>query len=325
MKITIKKRSQPFTQVDNILVNDTRLSMQAIGLFVYLWSKPDDWEYIKEQLAKRFNIGRDALNSALKLLENCNYIYKQFIRDENGKFTNAKWILSDIGNAKELLDEPLTEKQNTEKPYAESPYTENPLADNPQLVIYNKQRLFISNKDNNNSDLKEIIKQDKIKTELDLFCDEVVIGLKEILSKKLNRNIATNNWSKEIKLIVNNDLKIRGEQQAKQDLTRCIKAIESNYGKDYFPIIQSAKSLREKFIKIEDYLARSNKKSNEPVNFINEANNIAGMKVFLQMEVLSNKVEIVSNGKALDIPPEKRALIKAMFEEMFGKKEMVVR
>jgi hypothetical protein len=120
-------------------------------------------------------------------------------------------------------------------------------------------------------------------------------------------------------------LKIRGEQQAKQDLTRCIKAIESNYGKDYFPIIQSAKSLREKFIKIEDYLARSNKKSNEPVNFINEANNIAGMKVFLQMEVLSNKVEIVSNGKALDIPPEKRALIKAMFEEMFGKKEMVVR
>jgi hypothetical protein len=299
--------------------------MQAIGLFVYLWSKPDDWEYIKEQLAKRFNIGRDALNSALKLLENCNYIYKQFIRDENGKFTNAKWILSDIGNAKELLDEPLTEKQNTEKPYAESPYTENPLADNPQLVIYNKQRLFISNKDNNNSDLKEIIKQDKIKTELDLFCEDSVTSLKQILVKKLNKAITTNNWSKEIKLIVNNDLKIRGEQQAKQDLTRCIKAIESNYGKDYFPIIQSAKSLREKFIKIEDYLARSNKKSNEPVNFINEANNIAGMKVFLQMEVLSNKVEIVSNGKALDIPPEKRALIKAMFEEMFGKKEMVVR
>lgn len=325
MKITIKKRSQPFTQVDNILVNDTRLSMQAIGLFVYLWSKPDDWEYIKEQLAKRFNIGRDALNSALKLLENCNYIHKQFIRDENGKFTNAKWILSDIGNAKELLDEPLTEKQNTEKPYAESPYTENPLADNPQLVIYNKQRLFISNKDNNKSDLKEIIKQDKIKTELDLFCDEIVIGLKEILSKKLNRNIATNNWSKEIKLIVNNDLKIRGEQQAKQDLIRCVQAIENHYGKDYFPIIQSAKSLREKFIKIEDYLARSNKKSNEPVNFIDEANNIAGMKVFLRTEVLSNKVEIFSNGKALDIPAEKRALIKKMFEEMFGKKEMVLR
>jgi hypothetical protein len=95
------------------------------------------------------------------------------------------------------------------------------------------------------------------KSQLDSFCDEMVISLKEILGRKLNRNIATSNWNKEIKLIVNNDLKIRGEQQAKQDLIRCIQAIENHYGKEYFPIIQSAKSLREKFIKIENYLERS--------------------------------------------------------------------
>ena len=52
-------------------------------------------------------------------------------------------------------------------------------------------------------------------------------------------------------------MKIRGEQQAKQDLIKCIQAVENHYGKEYFPIIQSAKSLREKFIKIENYLERS--------------------------------------------------------------------
>ena len=95
------------------------------------------------------------------------------------------------------------------------------------------------------------------KSELDSFCDEIVISFKEILGRKLNRNIATSNWNKEIKLIINNDLKIRGEQQARQDLIRCIQAIENHYGKEYFPVIQSAKSLREKFTKIENYIERS--------------------------------------------------------------------
>ena len=110
---------------------------------------------------------------------------------------------------------------------------------------------------NVNEECKSELINHNHKSELDLFCDEMVISFKEILGRKLNRTIATSNWNKEIKLIVNNDLKIRGEQQARQDLIRCIQAVENHYGKEYFPVIQSAKSLREKFIKIENYLERS--------------------------------------------------------------------
>ena len=110
---------------------------------------------------------------------------------------------------------------------------------------------------NVNEECKSQLINHNHKSELDSFCDEMIISLKEILGRKLNRNIASSNWNKEIKLIVNNDLKIRGEQQARQDLIRCIQAIENHYGKEYFPVIQSAKSLREKFIKIENYLERS--------------------------------------------------------------------
>ena len=118
---------------------------------------------------------------------------------------------------------------------------------------------LIINKKPNETKNKKIAIADNLecKSQLDYFCDEMAISLKEILGRKLNRNIATSNWNKEIKLIVNNDLKIRGEQQARQDLIRCIQAIENHYGKEYFPVIQSAKSLREKFIKIENYLAKT--------------------------------------------------------------------
>ena len=114
-----------------------------------------------------------------------------------------------------------------------------------------------SKSESKNKNVSEELINHNYKSELDLFCDEIVISLQEILSRKLNRNIATSNWNKEIKLIVNNDLKIRGEQEARQDLIRCIQAVENHYGKEYFPVIQSAKSLREKFIKIENYLERS--------------------------------------------------------------------
>lgn len=114
-----------------------------------------------------------------------------------------------------------------------------------------------SKSESKNKNVSEELINHNQKSELDSFCDEMVISFKEILGRKLNRNIATSNWNKEIKLIINNDLKIRGEQQARQDLIKCIQAVENHYGKEYFPIIQSAKSLREKFIKIENYLERS--------------------------------------------------------------------
>ena len=130
---------------------------------------------------------------------------------------------------------------------------------NPEKTILNESKLNETklNKNENNNKINSELINHNHKSELDLFCDEIVISLQEILSRKLNRNITTSNWNKEIKLIVNSDLKIRGEQQARQDLIKCIQAVENHYGKEYFPIIQSAKSLREKFIKIENYLERS--------------------------------------------------------------------
>jgi hypothetical protein len=94
------------------------------------------------------------------------------------------------------------------------------------------------------------------KSQLDDFCDDIAKSLKDIIEKKLSRKVSTNDWQKQIKLTIK-DLAVRGEEKAKQDIIKCIQAIEDHFGKDYFPVIQSANSLREKFAKIENYLAKT--------------------------------------------------------------------
>lgn len=82
-------------------------------------------------------------------------------------------------------------------------------------------------------------------------------GLHLILEQKLQKAIKTTRWEDEIRKLIEIDLKIR--QNPIQDVKQAIQAIANNYGKDYFPVIQSASSLREKFIKIENYINRGSK------------------------------------------------------------------
>lgn len=84
---------------------------------------------------------------------------------------------------------------------------------------------------------------------------ELAEGLKFVLEAKLNRSIKITNWKEDIRKLITQDLKPRASPI--DDVKRCIQAIADNYGKEFFPVIQSAGSLREKFTKIENYLAKN--------------------------------------------------------------------
>lgn len=84
-------------------------------------------------------------------------------------------------------------------------------------------------------------------------------GLHFILEEKMQKAITTNGWENEIRKLIEIDLKIR--QNPVEDVKIVIQAIADNYGKDkYFPLIQSASSLREKFIKVENSINRNKSK-----------------------------------------------------------------
>ena len=98
-----------------------------------------------------------------------------------------------------------------------------------------------------------------IESELDtinLVYKELARGLLFVLEAKLQRKLSTKNWEDEIKKLIEKDLSVR--QNPIEDVKKAIQTIADNYGKDYFPVIQSATSLREKFTKIEDYVKRNN-------------------------------------------------------------------
>jgi len=47
-----RKRVNPYSQIDNKMINDERLKAESLGVLVYLISKPEDWTISMKQLQK---------------------------------------------------------------------------------------------------------------------------------------------------------------------------------------------------------------------------------------------------------------------------------
>jgi len=107
---------------------------------------------------------------------------------------------------------------------------------------------------------KESKESKEVKKEYIILADGLIFVLEAKMNKKLPAS-SQRSYAEEIRKLIEIDLKVRAE--AKDDVKRAIQAIGNNYGKDYFPVIQSGGSFREKFVKIEDYLKRTqnNKKT----------------------------------------------------------------
>lgn len=125
----IKKVYQKrFTTVDNTVLNDTSLSWKAKGLFVYLWSQADEWDFYETEVVKHSTDKIASLKSGLKELEQQGYLKRQRKRDNKGHFKENEWILSD-------------------NPMLENPMLENPMLENSTLTNTNNNN---TNNNNNN-------------------------------------------------------------------------------------------------------------------------------------------------------------------------------
>ncbi|MGI1827826.1 DnaD domain-containing protein [Ligilactobacillus salivarius] len=109
----IKKVYQKrFTTVDNTVLNDTNLSWKAKGLFVYLWSQADEWEFYETEVVKHSTDGLSSLKAGLKELETTGYLKRERKRNEQGHFKENKWILSEQPMLENrMLDNPIYEKR----------------------------------------------------------------------------------------------------------------------------------------------------------------------------------------------------------------------
>ncbi len=90
-----KHTDDNFTTIRNDILQDENLSWKAKGIFVYLWSQKDDWQYYSKEVAKHSSDGLKSLRSGLKELQNAGYLKISQLR-EKGEFKNQRWDLSPV-------------------------------------------------------------------------------------------------------------------------------------------------------------------------------------------------------------------------------------
>lgn len=86
-KHILRKHVYGFTVVSNNVIKELKSNLSALGLYSYLLSLPDNWEFYKTVLSKECGIGIKKLEKLLKVLSDFGLVKCGQKRDEKGRFT----------------------------------------------------------------------------------------------------------------------------------------------------------------------------------------------------------------------------------------------
>lgn len=73
----LSKANVPFTMVANEVLSREDLSLRAKGLYAYLFSKPDGWDFAAPRIADECKESKDIVFRVLKELENANLLSRR--------------------------------------------------------------------------------------------------------------------------------------------------------------------------------------------------------------------------------------------------------
>jgi hypothetical protein len=117
MKLNIKDN---YGIAPNSLLNNKEMSLRAKGLFAYIQSKPDGWNFSAERIALSHVEGKEAIMSALKELENHGYLIRQKIHGERGKWEQTYILTFPATTVLPTTVEPSAVEPSTVNPYNNS-------------------------------------------------------------------------------------------------------------------------------------------------------------------------------------------------------------
>jgi hypothetical protein len=86
------RKERDFAILANSVLQDSRLSMRALGLLVRLLSRPDNWETNSEVLAREFNCGREQMRAVLGELRDSGYMQLVKSQDAKGHWS-SRWMV----------------------------------------------------------------------------------------------------------------------------------------------------------------------------------------------------------------------------------------
>ncbi|MGL5777234.1 hypothetical protein [Cetobacterium sp.] len=170
--VKIKKKENPYVQIDKQGIEDNRLSWGATGLLTYLVGRPDNWEISITHLSKIKTNKESATRNALNELREFQYCH--FFRIKyKGKNIDSTYLifetptdptyalsLIEIDNDYTAIYEPpktllnSTIQPHCDFPHVGKPHVEKPHGENQALIIIDNNNIDITNKNVNNIDLK---------------------------------------------------------------------------------------------------------------------------------------------------------------------------
>lgn len=128
------EKCKDYSVMSNAHFRDQRLSLKAVGLLSKMLSLPDDWDYTVAGLAKICRDGKAAIATAIQELEQCGYIERHRIRDENGCIRGIEYIVREVPVEPTPDEQPETENRLVVEPAPEEPLkTDFPELENPAL------------------------------------------------------------------------------------------------------------------------------------------------------------------------------------------------
>lgn len=151
------KIDESFGVAPNSLLNNEEISLKAKGLFVYIQSKPDGWNFSAEKIALSHKDGLGSIISALKELEDFGYLIRRKSHGERGRWEQIYELCL-----------PLVEKSGEKvpleqiSPSVDFPQTDNPRTENPFTVNH-------INNSNKDTSKKELVKKSIVDERFEKF------------------------------------------------------------------------------------------------------------------------------------------------------------
>lgn len=139
MPVCRVERTGDYTTMSNHHLRNMEISLKAKGLLSVMLSLPDNWDYTIKGLSIINKEGLDSIRSTIHELELAGYVERHRIRDAQGRYRTAEYIIR-------------------EKPI--SPMSGNPTLDSSVQVV--------PTQDNSTQISKEEIIKDKSKTDLSM-------------------------------------------------------------------------------------------------------------------------------------------------------------
>lgn len=108
----IKKYSTGYTQINNKILMDIRLSLKAKAIYAYLFSKPNGWIFHVDVMKKEIKESYRVILLAIKELIDTGYIKRNQV-NKSGCFGGIEYEFIDVYR--------MHENRHTVKPHAEKP------------------------------------------------------------------------------------------------------------------------------------------------------------------------------------------------------------